>query len=184
VWLWRQRRGRSVVVKCFYSFFDEQRQVILNSPDVYVLTSSKLIFLHESIKNSFLIASCSFIHLLQSFQNHYMTSISCTQLSSLSNEILLLIIEKLDDLNSVFLFQLRLVSQRFNTLITSQFYHSVIINSLLFTYSNHDELDITCRDRILINIRTHTKRVSIRRSLNWKEMLDLILFMKHFTALR
>ncbi len=171
-------------MKCFYSSFDEQRQVILNSPGVYVLTSSKPIPLHESIKNPFLIAPCPPIHLLQPFQGHYMASIPRTQLSGLSNEILLLIIEELDDLNPASLFQLRLVSQRFDTLATPQFYHSVIIDPLLFPYPDRDELDITCRDRILTNIRTHTRRVSIRRSLNWKGVLDLILSMKHFTALR
>ncbi len=171
-------------MKCFYSSFDEQRQVILNSPGVYVLTSSKPIPLHESIKNPFLIAPCPPIHLLQPFQGHYMASIPRTQLSGLSNEILLLIIEELDDLNPASLFQLRLVSQRFDTLATPQFYHSVIIDALLFPYPDRDELDITCRDRILTNIRTHTRRVSIRRSLNWKGVLDLILSMKHFTALR
>lgn len=113
-----------------------------------------------------------------------MASTPPTQLGDLSNEILLLVFEELDDLNPASLFNLRLVSQRFDAVAIPLLYQSVVFDPLLIPYPDRDELDTTSRARILTNIRVHTRQVSIRSSLNWEGVLDLILSMKQFTTLR
>ena len=114
----------------------------------------------------------------------FMASPSPRKLCDLSNEILFQVTEELDTLAPDSLSKLRLVSKQFDALVIPILYRSATLGPLLFPFPERDELDPTCRDHILANIRSQTREVSIRTSLDWKEVLTFMMTMKHFKTLR
>ena len=113
-----------------------------------------------------------------------MASTPPPKLLDLSNEIIFLIVEKLDALAPASLFKLRLVSKRSDALVVPILYRSATLNPLLFPHRGHDELSSTIREHILTNIRAHTRQLTIRTTIDWKKVLDFMMTMIQFTTLR